>query len=218
MSSLVAFLRSSIGRKVVMAVSGVSLLGFVLAHFAGNLLAYQGREALNAYAEGLRHFPALLWGARVVLLVFVVAHIWAAVSLTRTNRAARPKGYEERKDLASSYASRTMILSGPLLAIFIVYHLLHMTLGTVHGSFVPGDVYQNFVSGFRVPLVSAFYIVAMLALGLHLRHGIFSMLQTLGVNHPTYNPLRRALATAVTAVIVVGNISFPIAVLTGVIR
>lgn len=218
MSTLVAFLRSTIGRKVVMALSGLALLGFVVSHFIGNLLAYKGPEALNAYAEGLRHYPQLLWGARLGLLAAVAAHIWASVSLTRSNLQARPQSYDERANLASTYASRTMVVSGPLLAIFIVYHLMHLTVGNAHGSFIPGDVYHNFVSGFRVPLVSAFYIVAMVALGLHMRHGIYSMLQTLGANHPSYNALRHAVAAGITAVVVLGNISFPIAVLTGVIR
>jgi len=209
-----AFFASTIGRKVVMAVTGVILFGFVIAHLIGNLLLYRGPEAMNAYAAALRHVPAALWGLRIVMLVSVPLHIWMAVSLTLSNWAARPEGYRGgRRDRAATYASRTMIYSGPLLALFIVYHLLHFTFGVVHGSFVEGDAYHNVVAGFQVPLVSAFYILAMLALGLHLDHGLYSMLQSVGLNHPPLNRLRRTLATVAVALIVGGNISFPVAVL-----
>jgi succinate dehydrogenase / fumarate reductase cytochrome b subunit len=212
------FLSSSIGKKVVMAVTGAALFGFVLAHMAGNLLAYKGPEALNAYAEGLRRFPALLWGARLGLLAAAALHVWAATSLTLRNWAARPVAYRRRRSLASTYASRTMVWSGPILLLFVVYHLLHFTTGTVHHDFVPGDVYRNFVTGFRVPWVSGFYVAAMLALGLHLYHGAWSMLQTLGLSHPRYNAWRDGLCALVTALIVAVNISFPVAVLLGIIR
>jgi succinate dehydrogenase / fumarate reductase cytochrome b subunit len=212
------FMGSTLGRKVVMAVTGVVLFGFVLAHMVGNLLLYQGPAALNAYAEGLRHFPAALWGARAVLLVSVLLHIWAAVSLTRSNVGARPQGYARRKDLAASYASRTMVWSGPLLAVFIVYHLLHFTLGSVHSSFLAGNVYHNVVAGFQNPLISGFYIVAMLALGLHLYHGLYSMTNSVGLNQPHVNRYRRRVAGAFTAVIVAANISFPVAVMTGLVK
>ena len=218
MTSPRAFILSTLGRKVVMAVTGVILFGFVLGHMAGNLLLYLGPEALNAYGEGLRKFPAGLWAARAGLLVSVLLHIWAAVSLTRSNKAARPRGYDRRDDIAATYASRTMIWSGPLLALFIVYHLMHFTLGNAHGSFVEGDVYHNVVTGFQNPLVSAFYIVAMLALALHLYHGVYSMTQSVGLNHPRTNAYRRRFAAVFTAVVVVANISFPLAVLAGFVK
>jgi succinate dehydrogenase cytochrome b subunit len=213
-----SFLRSSIGKKVVMALSGVVLFGFVVGHMLGNLQVYAGPTALNAYAESLRKVPALLWAARTTLLVAVGLHIWAAVSLTALNRRARPVGYREKGHRESTYASRTMRWTGVLLLVFIVYHLLHFTWGTVHPSFVPGDVYHNFVAGFRVTLVSAFYIAAMLALGLHLYHGVWSMMHTLGFSHPRYDPLRYRVAAAITAVVVIANISFPVAVLAGWLR
>jgi succinate dehydrogenase / fumarate reductase cytochrome b subunit len=136
------------------------------------------------------------------------------------NRAARPQGYREHAWRESTYASRTMRWSGVLLLLFIVYHLLHFTFGAraVHPHFVPGDVFHNVVTGFQNPLVSLAYIAAMLFLGLHLYHGAWSFLQTLGLSHPRYNPLRHAFATFVTVVVVAGNISFPVAVLAGVIR
>lgn len=213
-----AFFLSTLGRKVVMAVTGVVLFGFVVGHMAGNLLLYMGPEALNAYAVKLRAVPAALWAARAILLISVLLHIWAAVSLTRSNKTARPKGYAQRDDRAATYASRTMIWSGPLLALFIIYHLLHFTFGNAHPDFVHGDVYRNVVLGFRSPLVSGFYIVAMLALGLHLYHGVYSATQSVGLNHPQINDYRRRFAATFTAIIVVANISFPLAVLSGFVK
>jgi succinate dehydrogenase / fumarate reductase cytochrome b subunit len=215
-----SFLGSSIGRKVVMAASGLLLIGFVIGHLLGNLQAFLGPEALNAYAETLRRYPALLWAARVGLLAAVGAHIWSATALTLANRRARPEGYDRLTPQASTYASRTMRWSGVLLLLFVVYHLLHLTLGVeaVHPQFVAGDVYHNFVTGFQNPLVSGFYILAMLALGLHLQHGLWSMLQTVGLSRPGMNRLRRGVAAAVAALIVLGNISMPVAVLAGLIK
>jgi succinate dehydrogenase / fumarate reductase cytochrome b subunit len=220
MSRASSFLRSSLGLKILMALSGLALFGFVIAHMVGNLQAFLGPEALNGYAEKLRLVPSLLWAARLGLLAAVLVHIWSAWRLTLMNRAARPQGYREHAWRESTYASRTMRWSGVLLLLFIVYHLLHFTFGAraVHPHFVPGDVFHNFVTGFQNPLVSLAYIVAMLFLGLHLYHGAWSFLQTLGLSHPRYNPLRHAFATFVTVVVVAGNISFPVAVLAGVIR
>jgi succinate dehydrogenase cytochrome b subunit len=220
MNSLRAFLSSSLGKKIVMAVTGVALFGFVVGHFIGNLQIFLGREAMNAYAVFLREFlhGAGVWLARGGLLVAVALHIWAATSLTLMNRAARPVGYQERRDLAASYASRTMRWSGVILALFVVYHLMHLTWGTAHPDFRHGDVYHNFIVGFQQPLVSFFYIAAMISLGLHMWHGVWSMMQTLGLSHPRYNPWRRAFAVAITLVVVLGNIAFPVAVLTGVLH
>jgi succinate dehydrogenase / fumarate reductase cytochrome b subunit len=216
----VGFFASSIGKKVVMAVTGLALFGFVVVHMLGNLQVYLGPEALNAYAEGLRKLPALLWAMRAGLLAAVLLHVWSAYSLTRVNRAARPEGYRERANRASTYASRTMRWSGVILLLFVVYHLMHFTFGTraVHPQFVPSDVYHNFVTGFRHPLVSAFYVLAMLALGLHMYHGVWSMMQTVGLSHPRYNRWRQAFAVAITALVIGGNVSFPVAVMTGVLR
>jgi succinate dehydrogenase / fumarate reductase cytochrome b subunit len=220
MTRAVSFFGSTIGRKVVMALSGLVLVGFVLAHMAGNLQVYLGPHALNEYSASLHEMlhGAGLWIARAGLLVAVGLHIWAATSLTLAERGARPEGYRAVRHRESTYASRTMVWSGPLLLLFIVYHLLHLTFGVVHGSFIEGDVYHNVVAGFRVWPVSAFYIVAMLALGLHLRHGVWSMLQTLGLSHPRWNGLRSALATAIALIVVVGNISMPVAVLAGLVK
>jgi len=212
------FFRSSIGKKVVMAASGAILFGFVIGHMLGNLQVYLGPEAFNGYAEKLRHLPALLWTARAALLVAVTAHIASAYSLTRTSQVARPVGYRQLESRESTYASRTMRWGGVIILLFIVYHLMHFTFGNAHPNFVPGDVFHNFVTGFRSPVVSGFYIVAMLALGLHLYHGVWSMMQTLGLSHPRYDHLRHAFATLVAVAVVLGNVSFPVAVLTGFIH
>lgn len=214
------FLATTVGKKVVMAATGIVLFGFVFMHMVGNLQAYMGAEALNHYAVWLRELVhgGALWIARGVLLASVGLHIWAATALTLENWKARRTGYRQRTWVESTYASRTMVFSGPILGLFIVYHILHLTTGTVHPSFVEGDAYHNFVAGFRVVPVSIFYIVAMLALGYHLYHGFWSMLQTLGLSHPRYNPLRHAFSAAFTFTIVGVNISFPIAVMAGIIR
>jgi succinate dehydrogenase / fumarate reductase cytochrome b subunit len=186
----------------------------------GNLQVFLGREAMNAYAVFLREVlhGAGLWIARTGLLAAVALHIWAATSLTLANRAARPQDYRQRADLASSYASRTMRWSGVILALFVVYHLMHLTWGNAHPDFRHGDVYHNFIVGFQQPLVSLFYIVAMIGLGLHMGHGVWSMMQTLGLNHPRYNALRKGFAVLITLVVVLGNIAFPVAVLTGLLH
>jgi succinate dehydrogenase / fumarate reductase cytochrome b subunit len=153
MTAFGRFFASSIGKKVVMALTGFALLGFVVAHMLGNLQVYLGPAALNAYAESLRHLGALLWVARIGLLVAAALHVWAAYSLTMMNRAARPEGYRAQEHRESTYASRTMRWSGVLLLLFIVYHLMHMTWGNVHPDFIPGDVYHNVIVAFRPALV-----------------------------------------------------------------
>jgi succinate dehydrogenase / fumarate reductase cytochrome b subunit len=155
---------------------------------------------------------------RTVLLASVILHIAAAWSLTRTNLAARPVAYRVVTPDASTYASRTMRWSGPILALFIVYHLLHFTVGNAHPAFVEGDVYRNVIVGFSVWPVALLYIAAMLALGLHLRHGVGSMLQSLGASHPRWNSARDRAATALTVIVVLGFISVPLAVLAGVLK
>ncbi len=186
----------------------------------GNLQVYLGPEALNHYGVLLRQLlhGALLWIVRAVMLAAVSLHIWSATSLTLESRRARPEGYREQKWKESTYASRTMRWGGVILLLFVIYHILHFTTGTVHPKFVEGDIYRNFVVGFQSVPVSLFYIVAMVALGLHLRHGVWSMFQTLGVSHPRYMRIAHAGAWIFAVLVVVGNISFPIAVLTGIVK
>ena len=211
-------LASTIAKKVVMALTGVILSGFVLVHMAGNLLLYVGPEALNAYGEMLQSKPAVVWAARAVLLGSVVLHMWAAFSLTMVNRAARPVGYRRTHREASTYASRTMQFGGPILLLFIIYHLLHFTVGSVHSNFIRGDVYHNVVVGFQNPVVAFTYVIAMVALSMHLFHGVTSMLHTIGLSHPRYNGLRSMIGMAYAAVVTVGNLSFPLSVYLGLVR
>ena len=214
------FLDSSVGKKVVMAVTGVMLFGFVTVHMLGNTQAYMGAAPMNHYAEFLHTMVhgMGIWVFRAVMLVAVVLHAWAALSLTLTNMAARPVGYRAQQLQAATFASRTMRWSGVILGLFIVYHLLHLTTGTVHPDFIKGDAYHNFVTGFQSYPAAAFYLVAQVCLGFHMWHGVWSLTQTLGLSHPRYNALRRRFAY-VMAILVAGvNISFPLAVLTGIIR
>lgn len=216
--------RSAVGKKAVMAVTGIILFGFILVHMVGNLHLYEGPQYMNEYGQFLRQVgaPAIpphaaLWIARAVLLAAVVLHIWAAWQVSRKSREARPVRYEQRPKKHTSYASRTMRWGGVIILLFVIYHLLHFTLGTVHPDFREGEPYHNVVAGFRIWWVSLFYIVAQAALGLHLYHGVWSLFQSLGWNHPRFNRWRDVFAHTFAWVITVGNISFPIAVLTGLV-
>ncbi len=184
----------------------------------GNLVVFEGSAKLNAYAALLKSGTLLLWAViRFIPLAAVILHIITAYQLAWRCQKSRPVGYWRWQRIASTFASRTMRWSGPIIAIFIVYHLLHLTTGTVHPDFQPENVYRNVVIGFRIWPVSAFYVVAMLALGVHMHHGVWSMFQSVGVNHPSYNDVIRRLATWVTVVVVIGFISIPVAVLLCVI-
>ena len=210
--------RTTVGKKLVMAVTGAILFAFVLLHMLGNLQVFLGREALNRYARLLRVEPALLWGARALLLAAVTVHIVAAVQLTLRNWAARPVGYRAQAYRATDYASRTMVWSGPIIAAFVVYHVLHLSVGSVHPDFVPGDVYHNVIAGFRVPYVSAFYVLTQVLLGVHLYHGLWSAFQSVGAGRAANGNFRRTFALAAALAIVVGNCSIPLAVLSGLIH
>lgn len=218
-----SFLASSIGKKIVMAVTGIMLVGFVVGHMAGNmqlyLPAHGGEHPLDAYGHFLRTMlhGAGIWIARGGLLVAALLHIWAAVTLTKMNMEARPVAYKEVKSQASTLASRSMRVSGFIVLSFLIFHLLHLTLGKI-GPFEEGKVFQNVVQGFQSPVISGFYILAMVCLFGHLRHGVWSMLQTLGLSHPSYNTLRDRLAFGVALLVVGANISFPLAVLAGFVK
>jgi len=215
------FVGSTIGRKVVMAVTGLVLFGFVFVHMLGNLQMFlPDHEAINHYGKFLREMlhGGGIWVARAVLLGSVGLHIWAAWSLTLTNWKARPVSYKIVTPDASTYASRTMRWSGPILFLFIVYHLLHFTVGSVHPAFVEGDVYRNVIVGFSAWPVAVAYLIAMAALALHLRHGAWSMLQTLGASHPRWDGARNLVATVFTVIVFLGFISVPLAVMAGVLK
>ncbi|HVT95572.1 MAG TPA: succinate dehydrogenase cytochrome b subunit [Bryobacteraceae bacterium] len=212
------FFETTVGKKAVMAVSGIILFGFVAGHLAGNLQVYEGPQKLDAYARFLRSMPALLWGARITLLVMVALHIWSAVKLAVLKRKARPVQYVKRRNVQASYAARTMYWSGPIILCFVIYHLMQFTFGVGGTPYEQGHVYANLVRGFQVIPVSAFYILSMLLLGLHLDHGLWSLFQSLGFSHPRYTPVIKRLATAISVLIVAGNISIPISVLAGWVR
>jgi succinate dehydrogenase / fumarate reductase cytochrome b subunit len=212
-------LSSTIGKKAIMAVTGVILVGFVIVHMLGNLQVFLGPEAINRYAEFLKAEPPILWGARSVLLASVILHIWSAFSLWRLKNEARPVSYAKApKAQVSGYAARTMYWSGPILGAFVVYHLLHFTVGVGGTPFDPKDVYSNVVRGFSYPIVSLFYIVAMAMLCTHLYHGVWSMFQTLGLNHPVWTPRLQTLAKVVAFALFIGFTSVPVAVMAGIVR
>jgi succinate dehydrogenase / fumarate reductase, cytochrome b subunit len=220
----VRFYEAPIGKKAVMAITGVMLVGYVFAHLLGNLQIYSSdAEQINRYA-GFLHNPAnaaALWAARSVLLLAVALHIIAAIQLWLQNRAARPVGYVKKADLPASYAARTMIWSGPIVGAFVIFHVLHLTAGKVLelrelGPNMP-DVRYNVITGFSNPWVSGFYILAMILLCLHLYHGMWSMFQSLGISHPRYTPVVKKAAAVLAILVAVGNCSIPIAVLTGLL-
>jgi succinate dehydrogenase / fumarate reductase cytochrome b subunit len=221
MEPRLSFYYASIGKKALVAITGAVLFGFVIVHMLGNLQVFSGPEALNGYSQALRKVPELLWTARAILLVSVVVHIVASLSLVKQSAAARPVAYRLKRTQATTYSALTMKWSGPLIAAFVVYHLAHFTWpGVAMGDYAhdPHDVYANVVNGFRVPWVTAIYLVAQTLLGLHLYHGAWSLFQSLGLNHPRYNTLRRWVPRAFAAAVVAANVAMPLAVLAGVVK
>jgi succinate dehydrogenase / fumarate reductase cytochrome b subunit len=221
MSWLTRSLNSSLGLKLLMALTGIVLFGFVLAHLTGNLLIFAGPDAVNGYAQKLRDLGALLWAARLFLLAVVGVHIVAAVKLALRNRSARPEAYARREPVKSTAAARSMMLTGATLAAYVVFHLAHFTWGYVlhdyHGRMdAQGrhDVYFMLVQGFREGWLVAIYAAALVVLGFHLSHGVSSFFQTLGWNHPRYNRFLHALGPVLAMLVVAGYLSIPLAVLT----
>jgi succinate dehydrogenase / fumarate reductase cytochrome b subunit len=223
----VEFYRSALGKKYVMAITGIMLMGFVFAHMVGNLKMYMGAEDLNHYGEFLREllYPilpksGLLWILRLGLLAAIALHIHAAYSLTRMNQRARTVKYQSQRDyIAANFASRTMRYTGVIVLLFIIWHLLDLTIGAsfVNPDFVYGLPYENAVASLgRIP-VGLFYVVANLALGVHLFHGAWSLFQSMGWNNPRFNVWRRNFAAGFAAIIVIGNVSFPVAIMTGIV-
>lgn len=225
--------QTAVGKKWVMALTGIGLLGFVLVHMIGNLHLYEGPLETYEYGEALRdlggHFVPrtwVLWALRIGLIVAFALHIHSAWSLTRMNQRSNPasspvdgvKRYESRRDyITADFASRTMRWTGIIIALFLVYHLADLTWGHFNPDFVRGDPYHNVVESFSNVGVAIFYIVANVALALHIYHGAWSMFQSLGVNSPKYNHARRRFAQGFALVILVGNLSFPIMVQADVI-
>jgi succinate dehydrogenase / fumarate reductase cytochrome b subunit len=221
---VVRFYEAPIGKKVIMAVTGVILFGYVVAHLLGNLQIFGDPDQINRYAAFL-HNPAnagALWGARIVLLAAVILHIVASVQLWKLKGDARPVAYVKKADPAASYASRTMMWSGPIVAAFVIFHVLHLTVGAVLplqeiGPNEP-NVRANVIAGFMNPAVSAFYILAMILLCMHLYHGLWSMFQSLGFSHPRYTPRLKKGAAIFAILIAIGNCSIPIAVMAGLVK
>jgi succinate dehydrogenase / fumarate reductase, cytochrome b subunit len=214
----VRFWESTNGKKAVMAVSGFILFLFVLGHMLGNLQIFEGAEQFNKYSVLLRTLPEALWAVRIVLLIMVILHIVAAVQLALRKRHARPISYAKRQNTVSSYASRTMYWSGPILLAFVIYHLLDFTWGSLNPDYVEGDVYHNVIASFSHPVISLWYIFSMLLLALHLRHGAWSMFQSLGVSHPRHNDLLKKAAIAFAVIIFLGFVSVPVGVMTGLVK
>ena len=225
---LLTLYRSTIGKKVIMAVTGLLLVLFVIGHMAGNLQVFIGPAKMNTYAAFLQGLGELLWLVRIALLIAVLLHILMAWQLTRIKQAARPVGYASYRPQASTLASRSMRWGGVLLLVFIVFHILHFTTGSLfpmasrpnasYPAFSHTNVYGNVISAFRVPWVVAFYVVSMLFLMLHLFHGAWSSVRTLGLIKPSHTPLRRRAATVIALVVWLGFTAVPVAVFLGVVR
>jgi succinate dehydrogenase / fumarate reductase, cytochrome b subunit len=218
-SKILQFWKSTLGKKVVMGVTGLIMIGFVILHMAGNLQVFLGAEKLNAYGamlHGPLHEITLI--LRVVLLASLVLHVVAALQLTALDRAARPVGYAKKVAQAATPASMTLRVGGVILLLFIILHLLHFTTGQLHPDFIDGDVYHNLISGLSNPVIAILYIVAMASVGLHLYHGAWSSLRSLGAAQPRPNPLHRPIARVIAGVVWLGFTIIPVAVLLGVLH
>src|SRR5438552_4877331 len=227
MNLITNIVRASLGKKFIMAVSGFVLFVFVIGHMAGNLQIFLGREAINRYGHYLQTNPELIWPARLFLLLMVGMHIWAAVKLSVENKAARTVGYAQYRPVGSSYASRTMLMSGLIIFVFVVYHILHFTvqvryLNLTGQSFVDftdpqkrHDIFKMMVVGFNNLWVSGFYILGMALLCLHLSHGVSAMFQSLGWKNKIYGSFLDKSARVIATLIFLGYSSIPIAILFG---
>lgn len=218
MNRILAIWQTTVGKKIAMAVSGIFLVLFLVSHLISNLTVLVDPQHLDDYAAFLRSFGPLLWVARLGLLALVGIHIVAAWQLTLMSRGARTAAYDRSETRVATYAARTMRWGGVLLAVFIVFHLLHYTTGTLHPDFRDGEVGRNLIVGMQSVPVAIFYAVAMLTLGMHFWHGVWSVFQTLGVNHPAWNRSRRGIAVALALAVAGGFLLIPLAALFGVLR
>ena len=221
-NSLLRLWHSSIGKKYVMAITGLGLFGFVIVHLAGNLQIFLGADQINAYAFSLKSIPLLLWSLRLGLLAIFILHITAAIQLSAANRRARPKGYKKYQVVASTLSSRTMLISGLIIFAFVVFHLAHFTLGFVDPNYLEfedaqgrHDVYRMMVYGFTNPLVSIFYLVSTGFLLLHLSHGVSSIFQSLGLRSKRTFRYFDGFARLAALVIFLGNCSIPLGIFLG---
>jgi len=214
----VSFYTTTTGKKIVMAVTGLVLVGFVVVHMAGNLGIFAGAESFNHYAALLRTSMPLLWTARLVLLGSVVLHVRAAMQLYALKAAARPVAYAKKTYRAAPLASRFMIVSGYALACFLVFHILHLTTGTLHSDFVEGDVFYNVILAFANPVIALVYVASMAMFYMHLQHGIFSLMQSLGLSHSRYALKAKVVAHVLAAVVAAGFAIAPIAVFAAIVN
>lgn len=218
MQRTIGLLDTTVGKKALVAVSGVILFGFLVGHLLGNLQVFLGRDVFNHYAATLASMPALVWGTRIVLSISVVTHIAMSMQLAARSRGARPQRYHMKRDSVTNYAAKTMFLSGPIIAFYILFHLAHFTLGvnlTPGHPFLAHDAYANLVYGFRNVPIAALYIIANALVAMHLYHGSTSFLQSLGLEHPRYDRLVRGAALALALFVGIGNVMLPLAVQLG---
>ena len=219
MNRLAVLWQSSVGKKAVMAVTGLILVAYLITHVLANLLVFSGPERINRYAQLLHSNGAALWGARLILLAALILHIIAATQLAIRSRAARPEPYAGGRDpQVSTFAARTIRWGGALILLFLIYHILHFTTGTAHPDFVELNPHHNVSTGFRNPLVAAVYLLAMLAVGLHLYHGVWSSGRSLGLSQPSPRPLHRRVALVLAIVVWLGFTAIVIAGFLGLIR
>lgn len=215
---LLDFYRSTIGKKVIMAITGLLLVGFVLGHMLGHLQVFQSAAKYNAYAHFLQSLGGALWLVRLGLLAATILHVTCAVQLTRRKQTARPVGYVQQTPQVSTFASRTIRWGGLLILVFVVFHILHFTTMNIFPEYRSMDVYSRMIVAFRTPWITIFYVVAMLALGLHLYHGAWSSFRTLGLHRASANPLSRRIASVVAIIIAVGFIVVPVAIAVGIVK
>jgi len=219
MNRLALFWQSSVGKKAVMAVTGLILVAYLITHVLANLLVFNGPERINRYAQLLHSSGAALWGARLILLAALILHIVAATQLAIRSRAARPEPYAGGRDpQVSTFAARTIRWGGALILLFLIYHILHFTTGTAHPDFVELNPHHNVTTGFRNPLVAAVYLLAMAAVGLHLFHGVWSSGRSLGLSQPSPRPLHRRVALVLAVFVWLGFTAIVIAGFLGLIR
>lgn len=219
------FFKSSLAMKFIMALTGIALIGFVIAHLLGNLQVFLGAEALNAYGEALEELGSLMWVARISLLVIFVLHIYLGFRLKIMNKMARPENYTKEDTIQASLASRSMIFTGLMILFFVIYHLLHYTFCKMNPEFLTmtdekgrHDIYRMLILGFSNKYVSATYVVAILMLAMHLHHGASSLFQSLGLSNAKYKKYTRCVGPVLSVIVFVGYVSIPVAVILGVLK
>lgn len=218
MNTVLTLYQSTIGKKIAMAVTGLILAFWVVMHMLGNLQVFAGAEVLDAYGHKIQSMGPLLWAMRAFMLAALVVHVASAISLSRGAMAARAKGYQGPKaSFASTVASKSMRAGGIVLVVYLVFHLLDLTVGTVHPDFRHGEVFHNLTTSLRNPAVAGLYMLASISIGLHVFHGVSSAVQTMGGNHPAWNDTRVRVSAAVGALVMFGNLAIVCSIVLGLI-